>query len=475
MNELNKYISKDHKVCRYPCTDTGNMERYIDHHQGYLCSLGSSKNWITWDGIRWKPVGYSEAFNFALNTCSLIKNEAANASTIEDAQLLNSWAKTSQGEHKIKSMLNMAANNNAMLASINDFDKEPSELNCLNGIINLKTGELRERSSEDKNTKLVNVSYSKDSQCPHFEKFVEEVFNHDEDLIKWVQRAIGYSLTGSVQEQVLFICYGTGANGKSTLLETIARILGDYSTNTDFEVFLSNQKSDVRIMEAVGELKGIRIALASEVDASRRFNESLIKRLTGGDTLRGTKLHSGSFLFAPQHKLWFLTNHLPFAKDGSHGFWRRIRVIPFNQRFEKSSLDSSLPEKLWAEREGILRWIIEGAVRWYRELNRTEGTTGLGFCKAVDESLNQYRYDNDYCSRFIDECLRKGKPEDKIGARDLFHAYQNWNFNNDNDDSIPENIFSRRMEERGLKKTRANQGIVYLGVVMDEQYSTPTF
>ena len=475
MNKTIEYISTDHKVTRYPCTDTGNMERFIDQHQAHLCSLGSSKTWITWDGIRWRPVGYTEAFNYALITCSLIKNEAANASTIEDAQLLNSWAKTSQGEHKIKSMLNMAANNNVMLASINDFDKKPSELNCLNGIVNLKTGELRERSSEDKNTKLVNVSYSKDSKCPHFKKFVQEVFNHDKDLIQWVQRAIGYSLTGSVQEQVLFICYGTGANGKSTLLETIARILGDYSTNTDFEVFLSNQKSDVRIMEAVGELKGIRIALASEVDPSRRFNESLIKRLTGGDTLRGTKLHSDSFLFVPQHKLWFLTNHLPFAKDGSHGFWRRIKVIPFSQRFEKTSLDSSLTEKLWAEREGILRWMIEGAKHWYKKLERAKGTTGLGFCKAVDESLNQYRYDNDYCSRFIDECLIKGKPEDKIGARDLFRAYQNWNLNNDNDDSIPENIFSRRMEERGLKKTRANQGMVYWGVVLDEQYSTPTF
>jgi putative DNA primase/helicase len=159
----------------------------------------------------------------------------------------------------------------------------------------------------------------------------------------------------------------------------------------------------LRIMEAVGELKGERIALASEVDASRRFNESLIKRLTGGDTLRGTKLHADSSLFEPQHKLWFLTNHLPFAKDGSYGFWRRIKVIPFSKRFEKTSLDSSLPEKLWAEREGILRWMIEGAKHWYKQLERTEGTTGLGFCKAVDESLKQYRNDNDYCSRFIEE------------------------------------------------------------------------
>ena len=280
---------------------------------------------------------------------------------------------------------------------------------------------------------------------------------------------------GSVQEQVLFICYGIGANGKSTLLETISKILGDYSTNVDFELFLTNHKSDVRIMEAVGEMKSIRLALASEVDSTKRFNESLVKRLTGGDTLRGTKLHTGAFQFEPNHKLWFLTNHLPFARDGSHGYWRRIKIIPFDAGFEGEALDSTLPDKLWAEREGILAWLVRGAKEWVDTLNRNGGTTGLGSCEAVDRAVQQYRLDNDHTTRFIDECLVLEDGVGNSGARELYNAYQTW-WRDNHDDEIPsEAIFSRRMEERGLKKRRTKAGYVYdnVKVVASTNYDLP--
>ena len=321
----------------------------------------------------------------------------------------------------------------------------------------------------------MEVSIALRAKCPNFDKFIKEVFGGDGELISWIQRAFGYSLTGSVQEQVLFICYGTGANGKSTLLETISKILGDYSTNADFEMFLSNQKSDVRVMEAVGELKGIRLALASEVDASKRFNESLVKRLTGGDTLRGTKLHMGAFQFEPQHKLWFLCNHIPFARDGSHGFWRRIKVIPFAQQFQGASLDSSLPDKLWAEREGILAWMVRGAVTWSEELQNTNATTGLGSCKAIDQSIEEYRYDNDLSARFIEDCLVRENDSGSIGARELYYAYQRWWSDNSDEDTPSEGIFSRRMEERGLKKTRTKAGVVYKGVKLIKTNSSYNF
>ena len=361
-------------------------------------------------------------------------------------------------------MLDMASNHPSLVAKASSFDKQKMKLNCLNGIVDLETGQLNQRTSDDLHTKVIGTNFNPQAKCPNFDKFIKEVFGGDGELISWIQRAFGYSLTGSVQEQVLFICYGTGANGKSTLLETISKILSDYSTNADFEMFLSNQKSDVRVMEAVGELKGIRLALASEVDASKRFNESLVKRLTGGDTLRGTKLHMGAFQFEPQHKLWFLCNHIPFARDGSHGFWRRIKVIPFAQQFQGSSLDSSLPDKLWAEREGILAWMIRGAVAWSKELQKTNATTGLGPCKAIDQSIEEYRYDNDLSARFIEDCLVRDNDFGSIGARELYIAYQRWWSDNSDEDTPSESIFSRRMEERGLKKTRTKAGVVYKGV-----------
>jgi len=386
--------------------------------------------------------------------------------------MIQKWAVTSQSESKTRAMLNMAANHPELLTSASAFDKDKMKLNCLNGVVDLTTGKLLERDPNDLHTKLVNVEFDPDAKCPVFIKFLAQVTCYDHYLFEWLQRALGYALTGSVQEQVLFICYGVGANGKSTLLETVSKILGDYSTNVDFELFLANQKSDVRIMEAVGEMKGTRLALASEVDSAKRFNESLVKRLTGGDTLRGTKLHTGAFQFEPNHKLFFLTNHLPFARDGSHGLWRRIMIIPFNAKFEGEALDSTLPDKLWAEREGILAWLVRGTKEWVDTLNRNGGTTGLGPCEAVDIAVHQYRLDNDHTTSFIDECLVLEDGVGSVGARELYTAYQSW-WRDNHDVEIPsEAIFSRRMEERGLKKRRTKAGVVYdnVTIVVSDNY-----
>lgn len=452
----------------YPCTDTGNMERFVDQHKDHIRSLGSAKAWLIWDGSRWKPSGYSEAFEYAMKTIYSISDEVEHATSIQEAQMIQKWALTSQSESKTRAMLNMAANHPELLTSASAFDADKMKLNCLNGVVDLTTGKLLGRDPNDLHTKLVNVKFDPDAKCPTFDRFLKDVFCHDHELLSWIQRAFGYTMTGSVQEQVLFICYGIGANGKSTLLETISKILGDYSTNVDFELFLTNQKSDVRIMEAVGEMKSIRLALASEVDSTKRFNESLVKRLTGGDTLRGTKLHTGAFQFEPNHKLWFLTNHLPFARDGSHGYWRRIKIIPFDARFEGETLDSTLPDKLWAEREGILAWLVRGAMNWSIRLGATDGQSGLGPCEAVDRAVQQYRLDNDHTTRFIDECLVLEDGVGNLGARELYTTYQSW-WRDNHDDEIPsEAIFSRRMEERGLKKRRTKVGFVYENVMVDE-------
>ena len=192
---------------------------------------------------------------------------------------------------------------------------------------------MKQRGPEHLVSKLVEVDYDPTAKCPNFDKFIDDILCGDKELIRWVQRALGYTITGSVDEQLLFIAYGKGANGKSTLFELINKLLGDHSKTTDFAMFLSSQKSDVRMMEAIGELKGTKLALASESDGSKSFNETVLKRLTGGNTLRVTKLQQTAFQFAPEFKIWMLANHLPFARDGSHGFWRRIKIVPFVRQF----------------------------------------------------------------------------------------------------------------------------------------------
>jgi len=350
-------------------------------------------------------------------------------------------------------------------------------INCMNGVVDLKSKTLLGIHKHRLISKLARVSYNPNAKAPTFINFINQVFGNDLELIRWVQRAIGYSITGSVLEQKLFYAYGTGSNGKSTLFEIIMHILKDYSKATDFETFLSKQKSGVRELEAVGELMGVRYALASETDSHVRFSESTIKKLTGGDTLRGTKLTKSAFEFKPEFKLWFSANHLPYAKDGSFGFWRRIKIIPFTQTFSGPRVNSTLYEQLLKERDGVFKWCVDGAYHWYKELKKSGGKSGLGPCKAIDDATEEYKSENDVLGNFIKECIEKS-PGSKVKARDLYDRYKLWNEVNSEDDStnsISEVIFSRRMQERDLKKDRVQNNKVYLDIKLKNNGSCYNF
>ena len=374
-------------------------------------------------------------------------------------------------------MISMASKHEDLVVSMSDFDKDTSLINCMNGVVDLKSKTLLGIHKHRLISKLARVSYNPNAKAPTFINFINQVFGNDLELIRWVQRAIGYSITGSVLEQKLFYAYGTGSNGKSTLFEIIMHILKDYSKATDFETFLSKQKSGVRELEAVGELMGVRYALASETDSHVRFSESTIKKLTGGDTLRGTKLTKSAFEFKPEFKLWFSANHLPYAKDGSFGFWRRIKIIPFTQTFSGPRVNSTLYEQLLKERDGVFKWCVDGAYHWYKELKKSGGKSGLGPCKAIDDATEEYKSENDVLGNFIKECIEKS-PGSKVKARDLYDRYKLWNEVNSEDDStnsISEVIFSRRMQERDLKKDRVQNNKVYLDIKLKNNGSCYNF
>jgi putative DNA primase/helicase len=457
----------------YACTDLGNVDRFVDQHKDRIMATGSKHSWLIWDGARWQASGDRKAYAMAVETVESIVHEIGAIEDIHALEELRKWAKQSQAEARIQAILAGAAKSEKLYADPATFDLRPDEINTKSGPINLVGGSPKSVRPESLFTKTTAVPFKETEICASFETFVDEIFGFDTELVDWMQRAIGYSLTGLTTEQVLFVAYGTGANGKSTLFELLQKLLGDYSKMADFETFVTGNKSDVRTMEAIGELKGIRFALASEIDSARRFDEALIKKLTGGDTLRGTTLRSSAFQFTPQFKLWLLTNHLPFARDGSHGFWRRIKVVPFTQTFRGDQLDTQLFDKLWAEREGILKWCVSGAMKYYAQLYRSGGKTGLGPCKAVDQATETYRYDNDTVMRFISEEVEVVDGH-KLTARDLFRAYESWSFDQGIKHPITEQIFSRRMEERGYLKKRTSEAMFYLNLKLKPS-SRPSF
>jgi putative DNA primase/helicase len=279
----------------------------------------------------------------------------------------------------------------------------------------LRTGIARPATRSDKVTRFSPVNYDRTATCPRFEQFISEVFAGNSELIGYIQKAIGYSLTGSVGEQCLFACHGDGRNGKSTLLEVLLHILGDYAIDLPFSVLEAKTNGNPP-GEGVN-LPGTRFAKVVEIREGRRLDEARIKSWTGGDTMTVRPLYRNAFSFHPTHKLWLAFNHKPVISDNSPGMWRRIRLIPFLQKFEGPQRDSGLLDKLKSESSGIINWAIEGCRRWQRE--------GLRIPDAVTEATHQYQDESDSLVPFLeDRCVLE--PSEKTPAGELWAEYLAW-------------------------------------------------
>ena len=300
---------------KFADTEAGNRDRFVALNKGKCLFIKELKTWTVWDGTRWKKTGLDKINKLADETAKSIFIEAKECSNAEGMKRLSSWAVRSQSEQKLRVMVNMASGWPEMTASYSEFDTDPDVINCLNGVVHLPTGELIGHNSSQRNLKITRVTYKPYERCPTFDAFFKEIFLKDKELMSWMHMALGYQLSGHVTEQVFFSAYGTGANGKSTLYETIIDLLGDYAGTMQFETILAGDKSGTRTLEAVGKLQGKRMVIASEVDSNKRLNEAQIKQLTGGDTLTGANLYAGTFEFKPQHKINLLANHMPYTKD----------------------------------------------------------------------------------------------------------------------------------------------------------------
>lgn len=436
----------------FACTEAGNAERFISRYGKTVRYIPEEGRWYVWDGSRWK-LSQAQIKRKALETTRSIYSEAARCDHDAGRAELSAWARRSESKHNINAMLDLAQMD--LTASVTEFDQRSDCINCKNGIVRLKTGELVPHSSDQLVMKQANVSYRVETSCHLWRQFLAEVFEGDAELIDWMQRALGYSLTGSVAEQTIFILYGLGENGKSVLAETMLKLMGSYACTVQFDAFTDKKTKGARDLEATGGLKGNRFALASETSGTQRWDEAFIKRASGGDTLKGGQLYGKSFDFEPTHKLWFLCNRIPTFRDGSHGFKRRIVVIPFNACFSGDKKDKHLPGKLLAEREGIFAWLVEGAKRYHHN--------GLDDLPAVvREATDEYLREHDTLGAFIDERLRKN-PLGRVRRRDVYEAYQRWCLQND---EVPqaEAHFKGNLRERGIQPKDMNTERVYLGV-----------
>ena len=395
-------------------TDLGNAQRLVADHGDDIRYCPVWKSWLVWDGLRWRRDDDGELVRRAATTVRRMF-EAAWGLPDKERKKAAAWSMRSESAARIEAMIKLARAWPGVPIVPDKLDADPWLLNCQNGAIDLRTGELLEHDRDHFCTKLTPIDYDPDAECPVFEAFLERIFAEVVAIIDFLQRALGYSITGSTAEQCFFINHGGGANGKSTLLSIILNVLGEYSQSAAADLLLTRSSGGAR--NDVARLHGARFVCVSEIAANRKLAEGLLKEITGGDAVTARFLFQEEFDFHPVAKLWIGTNHLPKIQGIDDGIWRRIRLVPFEVTIPENERDGGLPQKLQAEAEGILAWLVQGCLDWQAE--------GLNPPSKVTMATNAYRRAEDILTDFLDEHTERD-PFAETPIADLFSRYVDW-------------------------------------------------
>jgi putative DNA primase/helicase len=428
------------------CTDLANAERFVRHHRERVRYLPQRDAWLLWDGRRWKVDERGDVDQLADLTARSIYAEAAAAPVAAERTRLATWAIASESAARLTALVRRARHQPGIAVLQAELDRDPYRLNVVNGTLDLRTGDLGPHRREELITRLAPVAYDPDATCPTWRAFLERVLPA-EGLRVFLQRAVGYSLTGDTREHCFLLCYGTGANGKSTLLETIQALAGDYGRTAAATTFVAKQTDSVR--NDLAMLDGARFVAASETESGRRLDEAFIKQVTGGDSVTARFLYGEYFTFKPQFKVWLASNYKPVVRGVDDGIWRRIRFVPFDVTIPPEERDKDLPAKLRAELPGILAWAVRGCLDWQRE--------GLGDPPEVREATAEYREEMDPIGGFLEErCVLDDR--EQIVSKELYAAYVEW-CQGAEERPLSSRAFGRCLAARGLQPVRLGHAV----------------
>lgn len=425
-------------------TDAGNAQRFVAQHRNHIRYVHAWSKWIVWDGSRWQSDDTGEIYRLALKT---IRGMYADAAEIEDAKerkRLVDHARKSESKQRIEGMISLAEN----LVPIrpDDLDTDTMLFNVVNGTIDLRTGKLRAHNPDDFITKKSTIHYDPNAGYPNFERFLNEILDSDQELADFVQRLAGYSLTGDTREQILVFAYGTGQNGKTTLLNTLLALLGEYGMQTPTETLLIRRTEG--IPNDIARLRGARLVAATEVEENRRLSEALVKQLTGGDRISARFMRGEWFDFTPTFKILLATNHKPVIRGTDHAIWRRIRLIPFTVTIPDERKDPKLPKTLLKELSGILNWALAGCLAWLRD--------GLSMPARVEQATSAYRSEMDVLADWLqDRCVIE--PDAECYSGDLYQSYKAW-CDAAGEKPKSQKWLAMRLSERGFQTTKGSKG-----------------
>jgi putative DNA primase/helicase len=447
-------------------TDNGNARRVVERHGADLHYCHPKRSWLIWDGRRWKEDATGEAerrvkrtrdglYSWASRKIQKL-GEVGDGDDSDRKEALARYIKilkhclSWEGAKQVSATLQLARSEPGIPVLPEDLDRDPWSLNCLNGTLDLHTGQLRPHRREDLLTRLAPVEYEADATCPLWLRFLDRIMDGNQDVIEYLQRVIGYALTGDVSEQCLYFLYGGGSNGKSTFLGTIQAMLGDYAIQAVSELLMAKHNESHPTERA--DLFGRRFVATIETEEGKRVAESLMKQLTGGDKIKARWMHKDFFEFKPQHKIFLAANHKPVIRGRDHAIWRRIKLVPFTVTITDDEKDKALPDKLQGELPGILAWAVRGCLDWQQR--------GMGEPEEVTKATHEYEAEQDDLAGFMSACCFANR-EYRCRVSAFLELYHAWS----GDKQMSQKEMSRRMRDKGYESARGHGGAYYyLGI-----------
>lgn len=435
-------------------TDNGNANRFVDAFGEDVRFVHEWDAWLLWDGTRWKRDEREAIIGLAREIPGQILAEAVKHPDDTRQKALVKWAMQSQSVNRLLAIPRLARTDERVTIAAEALDSDPFAFNVANGTVNLRTGGITQHDKSEGITLYSPVTYNPRAPYPMWESFLTAVFAGDEELISFVQRCVGYSLSGSTKEQSLFLVNGPQGTGKTTFIETIRLLFGSYGRNADPSTFMQKRNTS-RATPEIAQLQGARFVSSSETEENERMASGLVKRLSGSTRITAANLYAAPFEFDPVLKLWIDTNFRPRVSAEDDAIWARIVLLPFEVVFRHTPIEvKDYKSVLKSELPGILRWAVEGCLAWQAD--------GLQRPESVEKALAGYRDENDAVGAFIEDVCITG-PDVSCGVRELYHAFSAW-AHDTNEYQYKERHFKQIMERRGFYSEKQTGGMRWLGI-----------
>lgn len=447
-------VNDPHGAGRWELTDAGAAEALTARLRDTLRFDFRHDRWLLWNHHHWRPDNVRGVERLALDHFRLWRKQALDIRDEDLREEVQKYARGCENSARFENVLKRARPMDGIASAGHEWDQDDFLFGCPNGVIDLHTGTLRDGKPSDHITLQSNVTYQPDALAPEWERFLADIFDGDREVVGFVQRALGFSLTGKMEPAVFFMCIGHGSNGKSTFLNAVNHVWGRYAYTTSmatFTVSATGAENDFNL----AELDGPRLVVASEAKIGSTFNEQLLKNYTGGEKVNAQRKHGRPFEFQPKGKIWMGLNHQPAVKDDSHGFWRRMQVITFPRTFEGSSVDLKLAEKLRAEGPGILAWAIRGCLRWQEE--------GLNPPLSVQLKVEEYKDEEDPNREFLVECVDFSEADAEESMHELYTSYTAFCTKTGRKFTQSRKSFGKYLS-RKFEKRESNGKVIYRGV-----------